>query len=202
MKIHKIVVGQMASNCYIVTSSNDSIIIDPGDDAEYITDTLIRLQVVPTIIVATHGHFDHIMASFALQVAYKIPFLIHESDAFLLNNMQSSAKHFLGISAVDPPPKINKFIRDGDIIAGLTVMHTPGHTPGGISLVGEDCIFTGDTLFAGGGIGRTDFSYSSAGALETSIQKILQLPKNTRIYPGHGDETRVQYAYDLETHSD
>jgi hydroxyacylglutathione hydrolase len=201
MNIHKIVVGQMAENCYIVTDSDEVIIIDPGDDAEHISDVLARLNVIPSIIIATHGHFDHIMAAFALQMAYKIPFVMHGADAFLVRNMAMSAKHFLGLTTVDPPPNINKYIQDGDTIASLTVLHTPGHTPGSVSLVGDGVIFTGDTIFADGAVGRTDFSYSSAADLKTSIQKILQLPKNTIMYPGHGEETRVQYAYDAQTRS-
>jgi hydroxyacylglutathione hydrolase len=200
MNIHKLVVGQMASNCYIVSDSNQTIIIDPGDDAEHISDVLVRLRLTPNFIVATHGHFDHIMAAFALQVTYNIPLNMHKSDAFLLEYMQSSAKHYLGLPSVDPPPKINKFVNEGDTIAGLTILHTPGHTPGCISLVGDGVIFTGDTIFAHGGIGRTDFSYSNSQDLQASVKKILRLPASTIIYPGHGEETRVQYEYDAQTH--
>ena len=194
MTIETIVVGQMAANCYIVAGRGEAMIIDPGDDAEHISDVLTRLNVIPKIIVATHGHFDHIMAAFALQMAYNIPFIMHEADAFLLQNMRSGAKHFLGLSAVDPPPKINKFIRDKDTIANLTVMHTPGHTPGSICLYSQknNVLFTGDTIFAVGTVGRTDHEYSDRAALSRSIKTILSFPSHTMILSGHGGASSVK----------
>ncbi len=178
MNIDTLVVGQMATNCYIV----DGIIIDPGDDAEYI---MSHCKIPPTMIVATHGHFDHIMAAYALQLAYNIPFYIHESDVFLLSRMQSSARHFLGVKDVDPPPVPSK-------IQDLPFIHTPGHTPGSICLPIGDVLFTGDTIFAGGAVGRTDHEYSDKVALSHSIQTILSLPPETKLFPGHGSETTVQ----------
>ncbi len=179
MRIETLVVGQMATNCYIV----DGIIIDPGDDAEYI---MGHLQTKPIMIVATHGHFDHIMASYALQLAYNIPFVIHEKDAFLVKTMQSSAKHFLHI-VTDPPPKITSYITEEDKIGDFTVMHAPGHTPGSVCLVGDGVVFTGDTIFAGGAVGSTDHQYSDKTALSQSINKILALPPKTKFFSGHGD---------------
>lgn len=172
-----LVVGQMATNCYIV----GDIIIDPGDDAEYI---MSRLDAKPRMIVATHGHFDHIMAAFALQRAYNIPFYIHKDDEFLLKNMRSSAKHFLGLPDVDPPPVPSR-------LQGISFIHTPGHTPGSICLKFGDELFVGDTLFAGGGIGRTDFSYSNKKDLEKSIHTILSFPKETKLFPGHGESFTI-----------
>ncbi len=168
----------MATNCYIVRG----IIIDPGDDAEYI---MSHLKEKPTMIVATHGHFDHVMAAYAIQVTYNIPFYIHPDDVFLLTTMQSSAKHFLGLQDVDPPPKPTP-------IKDLPFFHTPGHTPGSIYLKFEDALIVGDTLFAGGAVGRTDFSYSSQDNLSTSIQKILSYSPETRLLSGHGEESSVQ----------
>lgn len=193
MRTETIIVGQMATNCYICsdTKRSEGIIIDPGDEAEHISDVLSRLNVIPKLIVATHGHFDHIMAAFALQLAYNIPFMMHEADAFLLQNMRVSAKHFLGLSTVDPPPKINKFLRDGDTIENLTVIHTPGHTPGSISLVGDGVIFAGDTICADGGVGRTDHEYSDSVALSRSVRTILSLPPDTMLLSGHGEASSV-----------
>ena len=175
MKIETLVVGQMATNCYIVGDA----IIDPGDDPEYI---ISHLSSKPKMIVATHGHFDHIMAAFAIQKAYNIPFYIHKDDIFLLRSMQSSAKHFLGLKDVDPPPKPAP-------IQHLPFIHTPGHTPGSICLLFGDALFVGDTIFAGGAVGRTDYSYSDPLKLSESIKKILLYPPQTRILPGHGEET-------------
>lgn len=177
MTIETLVVGQMATNCYIV----DGIIIDPGDDAEYI---MSHLKTKPTMIVATHGHFDHIMAAYALQLAYNIPFYIHKKDMFLLPRMQSSARHFLGINDVDPPPTPTE-------IQEIPFIHTPGHTPGSICLPVGDVLFVGDTIFAGGVVGRTDFSYSDPKKLNTSIKKILSFPPKTHLFPGHGEATRL-----------
>jgi hydroxyacylglutathione hydrolase len=184
MTIETLVVGQMATNCYLV----DTIIIDPGDDAEYI---LSHLTTRPSLIIATHGHFDHIMAAFALQQALKIPFLMHKQDAFLLKKMQQAARHFLNI-ATDPPPRISRFIRDGEKIGDLSVLHTPGHTPGSISLVGDGVVFSGDAIFADGAVGRTDHEYSDTSALSRSIQKILSLPPRTKIFSGHGHISSVK----------
>jgi glyoxylase-like metal-dependent hydrolase (beta-lactamase superfamily II) len=181
-----LVVGSMATNCYIA----GGMIVDPGDDAEYI---ISHLVTKPTMIVATHGHFDHIMAAYALQLAYNIPFYIHEEDIFLLSRMQSSAKHFLGLKDVDPPPVPSK-------IKDLPFIHTPGHTPGSMCVYfkKDKVLFSGDTIFAGGGVGRTDFSYSDKTALTRSILTILSLPPETKIFPGHGDETDV--THELQYH--
>jgi glyoxylase-like metal-dependent hydrolase (beta-lactamase superfamily II) len=179
MTIKTLVVGRMATNCYIV----DGIIIDPGDDAEYV---MSHCTTKPTMIVATHGHFDHIMAAYALQRTYNIPFYIHKDDIFLLSNMQSSAKHFLGLNDVDPPPTPSP-------IRNLSFIHTPGHTPGSICLPVGDVLFTGDTIFANGAVGRTDHEYSDKTALSRSIKTILSLPSETRLLSGHGEASRVKY---------
>lgn len=177
MDIQTLVVGQMATNCYIV----DGMIIDPGDDAEYI---LSHCKTKPTMIVATHGHFDHIMAAYALQHTYNIPFYIHKDDIFLLSKMQSSAKHFLGLNDIDPPPRPCE-------IRNIPFIHTPGHTPGSICIPLGDALIVGDTIFAGGAVGQTDFSYSDPKKLKTSIKKILSFPATTRLFPGHGEKTTV-----------
>jgi len=175
MNIQTLVVGSMATNCYIA----GGMIIDPGDDAEYIMD---HIRETPTMIVATHGHFDHIMASYAIQQAYNIPLYIHEKDIFLLSRMQESAKHFLGLRDVDPPPKPTPLPKT------LSFIHTPGHTPGSICLKFDNTLIVGDTVFAGGAVGRTDFSYSSPLELSASVNNIMSYPKGTRILPGHGEE--------------
>ncbi len=200
LHIETLVVGQMATNCYICMdpATHEAIIIDPGDAAEYIINTLTRLEAAPNMIVATHGHFDHIMAAFELQFAYSIPFVIHEADTFLLQTMQQSAKHFLGLPTVDPPPQITRYINDNDILRmgkeSFVVGHLPGHTPGSIYLYSkkQGVVFVGDTLFAHGAVGRTDFSYSEPLKLSTSIATILALPPTTRLFSGHGEETTVK----------
>lgn len=174
--IETLVVGQMATNCFIV----DDAIIDPGDDAEYIISHLTRK---PKMIVATHGHFDHVMAGYALQKAFDIPFYLHRDDFFLLARMQSSARHYLGIDA-DPPPVPTD-------IDTIPFIHTPGHTPGSICLPVDDILIVGDSLFASGMVGRTDFSYSDPKEFQKSLAIIRSYPKKTRILPGHGKEFRL-----------
>jgi glyoxylase-like metal-dependent hydrolase (beta-lactamase superfamily II) len=139
------------------------------------------------MIVATHGHFDHIMAAYTLQRAYNIPFYIHEDDIFLLSRMQSSAEHFLGLKNVDPPPVPTK-------IKNLPFIHTPGHTPGSICLYFKknNVLFSGDTIFADGAVGRTDHEYSDPAALSRSVKKILSYPAGTRILSGHGEESKIK----------
>ncbi len=200
LHIETLIVGQMATNCYICmdVATHEAIIIDPGDDAGYIIDTLSRLEATPTMIVATHGHFDHIMAALELQLAYSIPFVMHEGDTFLLQTMQQSAQHFLGLPLVDPPPNITRYIHNTDrVVVGkewLVVIHVPGHTPGSICLYHkkQGIVFVGDTLFAHGAVGRTDFSYSQPLKLAASIDTILGLPPDTRLLAGHGEESTVE----------
>lgn len=193
LQVLTLAVGQMQENCYLVydEKSLEAIIIDPGDDADYIERIIEDNKCIPRSIIATHGHFDHIMAVLELKLAYNIPFLINKNDEFLVRNMASSAKHFLGITT-DPPPDINGYIQDKEKIKlgaeSLTVIAVPGHTPGSICLYSkkDNLLFTGDLLFADGGVGRTDFSYSDSKELKKSLQKIFRLPPRTRILPGHG----------------
>ncbi len=192
-------VGQMAANCYLVSDikTGEGIIIDPGDDAEYISDTLLKLHITPTMIVATHGHFDHLMAAYALKLGFGIPFCMHPLDAFLVSRMEQTAKHFLGVPYVDPAPSVDRKLRDGEVIAvgsiRLTVLHTPGHTPGSICLYEKQSgvLFTGDTIFSTGAVGRTDRSYANREVLLSSVYRILLYPKRTRILAGHGQETTI-----------
>lgn len=198
INIEKLEVGQLKSNCYIVSESTDdtALIIDPGDDADFISGKLNEKMVEPKKIIATHGHFDHNLAAFELQNAYKIPYYISENDYFLLKKMPQSAKYFLKINSVIIPKPV-KFIKGGQKInigkSYFEIIELPGHTPGGIGLYNpaEKIFFSGDTLFKNGAIGRYDFSYSDKKDLYKSIDAILSLPKDTVIYPGHGDKTSV-----------
>lgn len=199
LRITTLTVGQMATNCYLLSDSDTRacVIVDPGDEAEYITDKITSLSLIPTYIVATHGHFDHIMAAFVLKLNFNIPFLMNEKDSFLVDRMQSTARHFLGVTAVDPAPKVDISIEDKDILdigkLGISIIGLPGHTPGGIGLYEKKSgtLLTGDTLFADGVVGRTDHEYADKKRLKSVISKILRLPGDTRILPGHGEETTV-----------
>lgn len=202
MKIERLVVGLLATNCYLVWDENnvpsngikEAIIIDPGDGGEFIIKKIQDFELKPKLIVATHGHVDHILAVTELKLAYRIPFYLHQADSFLLKRTQSSARYWFGVEA-DPPPKVEKFIKEGDLIKfgkeKLKVIETPGHSPGGVALYSRGVLFSGDTLFRQG-LGRTDFSYASEKELIKSIKKLFKLPENTKVYPGHGEETTIK----------
>jgi len=198
MKIEHLVVGLLATNCYLVwdKESREAIIIDPGDGGDYIINKIQDFELKPKLIVATHGHVDHIMAVTEIKLTFEIPFLMHQGDQFLIKRTKPSARYWFGIEA-DPPPKVDKFIKEGDLIRfgkeKLKVIETPGHSPGGVALFGKHptLLFSGDTLFRQG-IGRYDFSYASKEDLFASIKKLLKLPDKTKVYPGHGEETTIR----------
>jgi len=198
MKIEKIVCGQMAANCYLVYEKRggDCIVIDPGDEADFIMGKIEGLELKPKAILATHGHFDHIMAVNEIKLYYKIPFLIHKEDEKLLSWMRKSAVHFTGVDP-GPQPEADRYLKNNLKLRikneKFVIMHTPGHTPGGVCFLFKDegVLFSGDTIFANGTVGRTDLPYSNGEYLKKSVEKILRLPGETIIYPGHGEETTV-----------
>lgn len=197
MKILTLPVGQLQTNCYLLIDEKTEkvLIIDPGDDADYIQRIISDHSCTPIKIIATHGHFDHIMAITELKLAYNIPFLINKKDEFLVKNVQSSAKHFLGIQP-DPPPTIDKYLAKTVTFGNekLEVIETPGHTPGSICLYHKksNSLFTGDLLFSQGSVGRTDFSYSNTNHLQESLKNIFSLPLSIAIYPGHGNPSTLK----------
>jgi len=195
--IEKLVVGSLSTNCYIYYLANkNSVIIDPGDDAEYIIDTILKLKLNPLAVIATHGHFDHILAVDQLKRTFNIPFYCSKNDKFLVNSMTKRAGHWLSRKIYELNPTI-----DNDLVnefkvkdISFSVFSTPGHTPGSVCLYfkEENVLFSGDTIFSDGYIGRYDFSYSNKLDLEKSIQLILQLSNETKIYSGHGEKTSVK----------
>ena len=193
VEIKTLVLGELETNCYLVIdqNTNQCIIIDPADEADFISEQILRLKVKPLGVLATHGHFDHILAANELQLAFNIPFYIHEKDLFLVKNLKKNASFWTERKIVEKPPKkICFFPKNFKFkISNLkfTIIPTPGHTPGSVCLYfqKENVIFTGDTLFADG-IGRTDLSYSSEKDLLASLKKLSQFPPKTKIYPGHG----------------
>ena len=193
LDVTKLVLGQLQTNCYIVRDliSHEAIIIDPADDADYISQILQKLVLKPILIMATHGHFDHILVAGELQQIYKIPFLVHQKDQFLVGRMPETAQHFLGYKVECLPPQTTDYLRLGK--QAIKAIETPGHTPGSVSFYirEQPALFTGDTIFAGGGQGRTDFTYSSRLDLQKSIKKILGCPNQTVLYPGHGSDATV-----------
>jgi len=191
MTLEKIVVGPMQVNCYILGSKDrgEAIIIDPGAEGAKIKKRLLAMGLKASCIVNTHGHADHIGAN----AAFDVPVYIHRLDAEFLTNPE------LNLSAMfEAPfamPAAQRLLEDGQRIevAGqnLEVIHTPGHTPGGICLNAGEFVVTGDTLFAQG-VGRSDFPYASEKDLLDSIRKrLMTLPDETIIYPGHGPSSTI-----------
>ena len=194
----KLTLGALSTNCFLVydKSGRQGIIVDPSDSGEFITKELTEKEIIPIAIVATHGHFDHILAGTHLALTLKIPFEMNKKDEFLLDKMQDSSFRFTG-NAEDVPPKIGRSLKNGDKIvlgqSSLEVLETPGHTPGSISLYSKEdnLCFSGDLVFSDGSIGRYDFSYSEKDKLLKSVDKILKLPARTKLFCGHGEDTSV-----------
>jgi|SRR3989344_8396845 len=196
MKIITLRVGQLGTNCYLIESDEKVGIIDPGDDGGYIIDQIQRLELSTAWILATHGHFDHVLAAMELSLTFKIPFYIHPKDEFLLKNSHDAAFYFTKVKTEPFLIKPN-FIKENDVLkigsSIFKIIEVPGHTPGSICLYSksENVLFCGDLVFAGGNVGRTDFKYSSEDNLWRSIKKILKRSKNTKIFPGHGENLEL-----------
>lgn len=196
--IRKLLVGTLQTNCYLIVDegSKEAAIIDPGGDADYITDVVAELEAKPSQIIATHGHFDHLLAVNEIKLAYNIPFLMNKTDEKFLNWMRKSAVSFTNIDP-GPAPRIDHNLKGGEILeissVGFRVIETPGHTPGSISLYSKEkaVVFVGDVIFSDGALGRTDLPYSDKKDLETSVKKLLKLPKETIVYSGHGPKTTI-----------
>jgi hydroxyacylglutathione hydrolase len=190
------VVGPLACNCYVVgeEATHRAIVIDPGGDADELAAEIASQGLTITAIVATHAHFDHIIAAEQLRALTGAPFMLHDDDKPLLDWMQESGRLFLGVE-LPPPPEVDTSITEGDRIAAgtvaLEVVHTPGHSPGSISLVAPDAVFSGDTLFAGS-IGRTDLPGGDGQALLGAVRsKLFVLEEGLLVYPGHGPTTTL-----------
>lgn len=194
MRIKTLAVGELSTNCYLVwdEKTKEGIVIDPADEANFLIEEILALKIKPVAIVATHGHFDHLLASWELTMALNLPLSIHKKDLPIVNYMNKSASWWLKRRIVEQIPEKLIFIKEGDKIKFgkevLTVMETPGHSPGGICLFSakDKILFSGDTLFADGAAGRTDLPYSSKKDLQKSLGKLAKLPPETKIYPGHG----------------
>jgi glyoxylase-like metal-dependent hydrolase (beta-lactamase superfamily II) len=199
MRSARLILGPLETNCWVVSDDADgpTIVIDPAEDADRILAEVADRGVAA--VVLTHGHFDHLGAVSALLARTGAPLLVHEDDASSISTAMGTGGAAFGFDVTAPPA--DRLLSGGDVIqAGdlrLSVLHTPGHTPGGICLFAEASqaetpqLFAGDTLFAGS-VGRTDFPGGDARALALSIaQKLAPLPGETVVHPGHGPDTTI-----------
>ncbi|MEM3565544.1 MAG: MBL fold metallo-hydrolase [Candidatus Bathyarchaeia archaeon] len=198
MIIQMFTVGKLFTNCYIVAceETREAILIDPGFDSiseaekifKFIEEKALKLKYT----VNTHGHPDHVCGNGIVKKQFQAPILVHEKDAFMLGAFGKVIAKFFGFNSSSPSAdtllKDRDYVKFGKIT--LKVMHTPGHSPGSISLVGENEVFTGDTLFAGS-IGRADLPQGSESDMKESLKKLANLPDAFKVYPGHGPITTI-----------
>lgn len=197
-QIEWMVLGMVSTNTYLVKNQDtgELLIIDPADAAGRIQEKIGQMEGRPAAILLTHGHFDHMLAADALRSAYDIPVYACIQEKDLLKN----AWYNLSASWASPHVmEADRYLADGETFreAGFEIrlLHTPGHTEGSCCyyLPEEAVLFSGDTLFAGS-VGRTDFPTSSGADMRESLQRLLsELPADTRVCPGHGEETTIAY---------
>ncbi|NOX35238.1 MAG: MBL fold metallo-hydrolase [Deltaproteobacteria bacterium] len=195
MIIKKLEVGPIMANCYILGCklTKEAAVIDPGDDADRILMALSKSGLKVKYLINTHGHFDHVGANKRMKEVTGAKLAIHPDDEIMLDELSSSASMF-GLSAENSPPA-DILLKDGDEITfgkiTLKVIHTPGHSKGGVCFYTKGHLFSGDTLFAGS-IGRTDLEGGDYDTLISSIkQKLLGLDDETKVHTGHGPETTI-----------
>ena len=195
MIIKKLEVGPIVTNCFIVgcESTKEAVVIDPGDDPDKILMKLAESELKVKYLMNTHGHFDHVSANKRMKKATGAPIAIHPEDEPMFNELSQSAKMF-GLESENSPPADIHLNEGDDISFGeitFKVLHTPGHSKGGICLYTKGHLFAGDTLFSGS-IGRTDLPGGDFDTLISSVrQKIFPLDDDTIVYAGHGPETTI-----------
>ncbi len=204
LNIKRIITNMVEENCYVVSDeTKEAVLIDCGaysarnesEIASYISSE----NLVPVHQIYTHTHFDHIFGCGFVARNYKINPECHAADASLYQNMDAQCRSFLGMPNQHEMPPLQRLLQEGDTVCfgnhSLRVIHTPGHTPGGICFYCEEekVLFSGDSLFCMS-IGRTDFPGGNHADLIKSLsEKVLTLPTDVKVYPGHGDNTTIGF---------
>jgi hydroxyacylglutathione hydrolase len=196
LMVRGIVVGVFAENCWIIGSrrTREAIVIDPGDQPDEILALARDMGVNVKLIANSHAHIDHILGVRGVQSSSGAKFLLHPGDLDIARNAGQHAALMLG-REVEPPPAPDAALSDGDVVevdgVRLSVIHTPGHTQGSVSFYTEGLLFSGDTLFRGS-IGRTDLPGGDyAQEMASIVDRLLALPDETVVLPGHMEETRI-----------
>lgn len=195
-ELKTMVLPPIGTNCYLLIdkATRKAAVIDPAAAGQRILDVLKEADATPVLIINTHGHWDHTGANHFLQEQTQAPLLIHEADAPMLSNPALSSATFFGAGIQTSTP--DRLLHDKDVIElgelRLEVLHTPGHSPGGVCLFTEDLCFSGDTLFKLS-MGRTDLPGSDETQMEYSLNKLMRYPDELTVLPGHGPATTIGY---------
>lgn len=200
LKIESYTLGPLDTNCYLVWDEEDknhpAWIIDPADAGDFLSEQVLHHQLDLQAVILTHGHIDHLMGAAEVALNFDVPTFVHEKDQFLVDRSVESAKHWFDLEILPPPP--TRSFESSSITLGshkFSIIPTPGHTPGSVTLYCDDSnseietpiAFVGDVVFAQG-YGRTDFSYASTKTLFKSIEKLGEtLSPRTSVLSGHGE---------------
>lgn len=195
MIIKKFVVGPLENNCFVIVDENskECFVVDPGDEPDRILDFIHESNLRVKYIICTHAHFDHVGAVSEIKNGTKAKIVIHKDDLAIYRSSKDHAA--LWGFDIDPLPDPDLFVSEGDVLKigdlEFQIIHTPGHSPGGICIYGQGILLTGDTLFAGS-VGRTDLPGGDVRELKGSFKRLLSFSNEIRVFPGHGPETTVE----------
>jgi glyoxylase-like metal-dependent hydrolase (beta-lactamase superfamily II) len=194
MIIKKLVVGPLENNCFIIADekSKECFVVDPGDEPDRILDLINENNLKLKYIVCTHAHFDHVAAVPEIKEDTKAMIVLHKEDLDIYRSTKDQA--LVWGFEVDSLPEPDIFVSEGDILRvgdlKFEIFHTPGHSQGSFCLYGEGVVITGDTLFAGS-VGRTDLYGGDIKKLKKSFNRLMSLPDEVRVLPGHGPESTI-----------